>query len=356
VAEAKALEGAIGVFKAVSAAYREARAAGVAASFGSGAAKTGAAAELVSATEKLKTTADQASGKPGLGDKIVKDLPADVKATAKSLDRSLKLITDPGLKGLVLKGDKAVTPAGETLMDLAIKDPQTLIEDYAEWQRSKSINQFEDWLRTMKEMPPHGFLNEPAGVVEYGLTEGEARSSFDASVKLDPTREAGVWRDPETGEHVCVQGGPGFVEDEWMADVENLRNGKQPHWELVVHHHPNRGLAIDRLPSDGDFGHITRYQRRGGDIKPVTSSLTWTDSASGVTYQTEFGFTPGADRPWWARYRVEDGTMRIASFEDRPGTTGAYAEFVSAFTGKPTDPVPGGNVEPVVSEPPPTVR
>ncbi|MDX6238241.1 MAG: hypothetical protein QOG10_3056 [Kribbellaceae bacterium] len=62
MAEAKALEGAISVFTVVGSVYREARAAGVAAKLGSGAAKATATSELITATEKLKTTADRASG------------------------------------------------------------------------------------------------------------------------------------------------------------------------------------------------------------------------------------------------------------------------------------------------------
>ena len=359
VAEAKALEGAIEVFKVVRSVYKEARAAGVAAKLGSGAAKGGATSELVAATEKLKTTADTASGKPGLGDKIVAGLPADVQKTAMSLDRALKLIEDPGLKELVLKGDKAVTPAGETLMDLAIKDPHQLIGDFAEWQKSKSGKPFQDWLSDIKQMPAHGILNEPAGLIEYGLKEGDARRSFDACLKEDLTREAGIWRDPETGEHVVAQGGPGFVEHGWQSDVQNLRSGKVPKWELVLHHHPNRGIAIDRIPSPGDFGHITRYQNpgAGGELKPVTSAIVWTDPATKLQVQTEFGYVPHAERPYWTRYRVDDGTYRVASFKDLPGVSGEYQGFVNSFTGKPTDVVPGGGGMPVaLPEPPPTVR
>lgn len=156
---------------------------------------------------------------------------------------------------------------------------------------------------------------------------------------------------------MVAQGGPGFVEHDWMSDVDNLRGGKVPKWELVLHHHPNRGIAIDRLPSPGDFGHITRYQHAGDAPKSLTSNIAWTDPASKIPFQSQFGFTPGAERPYWTRYRVEDGTSRIASFKDLPGTTGEYQGFVNSFTGKPTDVVPGGNVMPVaLPEPPPTVR
>jgi hypothetical protein len=352
VAEVEALKGAINVFKTVSTAYREARAAGVAAQLGSGTAKAAAASELATATERLRTTADTTSGKAGLGDRIVAGLPGDVQATAKSLDASLKTITDPTLKDMVLKSHKPVTPEGETLMDLAIKDPHQLAEDYREWAK-KSTKPFVDWLGDKHQMPSHGILNEPAGLIEYGLKEGEARRSFDACILEDASREVGVWRDPATGEHIVVQGGGSFVEAGWMSDVENMRSGKRVPWELVVHHHPNRGIAIDRLPSPADFAHITENQRNAGVTRPVRSKIVWTDPVSKIKFETEFGFTPGAERPWWARYRIEDGSSRIASFAERPGTTGEYQGFLNSFTARTADPVPGGNRIPVPTPTPP---
>ncbi|HEV2782026.1 MAG TPA: hypothetical protein VGX25_21765 [Actinophytocola sp.] len=353
VAEAKALEGAIGVFKAVRSAYREARAAAVVANAGSGAAKAAGAADLVAASEKLRTTADQAAGKPGLGDRILADLPADARSAARSLDQSLKVIKDPALKELVRRGDRAVTSDGETLMDLAINDPHGLAEDFAEWQRGESGKRFEDWLRDVKQMHPHGILTDPAGVVEWGLDAAGARRSYEACLREDPAREAGIYRDPATGEHVCVQGSASFVATSWMADADNLRGGVRPRWEMVIHHHPNRGLAIDRLPSMEDFAHITHEQRAVGTQHPVRSLITWTDPVSGIRFETEFGYTPGAPRPYWARYRVDDGTFRTASFQGPPFGSGSaeYQQFLDSFTARPTHPVPGGNLPPVTAPP-----
>jgi len=355
VAEAKALEGAIGVFKAVSTAYREARAAAIVASTGSKAAKATGAADLLAASEKLRATADQAAGKPGLGDRILADLPADARSAAASLDQSLKVIRDPALKELIRKGDRAITSNGETLMDLAINDPRGLEGDFSEWQRSESGKQFEDWLRDVKQMHPHGVINEPAGLLEYGLDAAGARRSYEACIREDPAREAGVYRDPATGEHVCVQGAASYVTSGWMADAENLRSGVRPQWEMVIHHHPNRGLPIDRLPSQADFDVITHYQRAAGTPRPVRSLVTWTDPVSKIRFETEFGYTPGAARPYWTRYRVEDGTFRTASFRDPPFGSGntEYQQFLNTFTGRPNDPVPGGNLPPVTAPPRP---
>ncbi len=365
IAEAKALEAAIGVFKAVSVAYKEARAAAVVAKLGSGAGRAAGTAEVLTATEKLRTTADTAPGsKPGLGTRIVEGMADDVTASIKTLDEAFKTIKDPGLIELIKKSDKKVNARGDTLMDLATKDSYQLAKDFGEWQRLDpkepgAGKPFEDWLRDRNKMPDHGILNEPAGLLEYGMDEAEAQRSFDAAVREDPTREAGVWADPETGEHVCVQGGPGFVEHDWMADPENFRQGKQPKWELKYHKHPNRGKAIDRLPSSGDFGQVTRNQAIDGRPRPVTSTVMWNDPVSGIPYQTEFGFTPGAPRPYWARYRVEDGSVRTATFADPPFGAGnaEYQAWTERFTGKASDEVPGGNVPPEQQEAaPPTKR
>ncbi len=359
VAEAKALEGAIGVFKAVRGAYREARAAAVAADVGSSAAKASGVAELQAASEKLRTTADSASGKPGLGDRLVQSLAADAKQTAKSLDRSLKLIKDPSLKELVLKDHQAVTMDGKTLMDLAIDDPVALQADFAEWQRNSadnpkaSGNKFTDWVRDLKGGHQHDVLNAPGGVLEYGLDAAGAQRSFEATVREDPSREAGVWKNPASGEHVCVQGGATFVESGWMRDPDKLWPGK-PRWELVVHHHPNRGVPIDRLPSPADFKHLAEDQWRSPHPQAVRSRITWHETGNPVAHVTEFGLTPGLEEPFWATYDVADGTRRTASFKTPPWAEGGtqYTNFVDAFTGKPTDPVPGG----VIPEPPPTKR
>jgi hypothetical protein len=56
-----------------------------------------------------------------------------------------------------------------------------------------------------------------------------------------------------------------------------------------LHHHPNRGIAIDRLPSPEDFGHVTCYQRAGDAPKSLTSNIAWTDPASKIPFETEFG-------------------------------------------------------------------
>jgi hypothetical protein len=195
---------------------------------------------------------------------------------------------------------------------------------------------------------------DPAGIMEYGLDAAEARRSFEAALREDPSREAGVWRDPATGEHVVVQGGHSYVEAGWMSHPDNLRNGRQPLWIIVVHHHPNRGLLFDRLPSVQDFAALTEHQFSGAMPRaPLRSSIVWTDTTPKIRFETEFGYTPGATRPFWTRYRVEDGTYKVASFTEPPWGAGRaeYEAFLySPQLINPANPVPGGNLMPV---PPP---
>jgi hypothetical protein len=348
VAEAKALEGAIGVFKTVGAAYREARAAATIAKVGSGAARGTAAAELLTASEKLKTTADQASGKPGLGEKILADLPADVKAFSADLEKAIRQIKDPELQGLVRNSTMPVGKDGTTLAELAARDPAQLEADFAAWKQSGEKQPVEDYLAQSRAKHAHQTISYPAGLVEEGLDAAGARRSYEASLAEDPKREVAIWQDPATGENVCVQGEPGFVETEWMGEPENLRDGKVTPWALVMHHHPGRGLISDALPSAEDFQSLTHWQRASGVPKSIRSILTYIDPESKLRFQTEFGFEPGAKLPYWARYRVNDGTFRVASFEGPPWAEGAaeYQAFLDSFKGDVSAPVPGGNVQP----------
>ena len=159
--------------------------------------------------------------------------------------------------------------------------------------------------------------------MEYGLDAAGAKRSFDAAIREDPTREAGVFRDVVTGEHVCVQGGHSFVEVSWMDLPENKVGGKARVWDMVTHYHPDRGLIIDRIPSGSDFDVITYNQRAG--LAPrgsVQSTIVWTDAKSRIRFETQFGYTPGAPRSYWTRYRVDDGTTRVASFAQPPSGAG----------------------------------
>lgn len=357
VAEVKALEGAISVFKAVKTSYREVRAAAAIAEASSATAKTTATAELIAAREKLRTTVDQSSGKPGLGDQVLSSSQADAKALATDLKKSLGQIPEPALKELIINEGSVSVTENTTLADEAVIDAARLRREYAEWAdlerngpKGERGRRFVDWLREDRSGRPHGVVTDPAGLMEYGLDAGGAKRSFEACIRDDPTREAGVFRDVATGEHVCVQGGHSFVETGWTQLPENQLHGKARVWHLVTHYHPDRGLIIDRVPSKADFAVVTSNQRAGlGPPGPVKSTVAWTDTTSKIRFETEFGHVPGAPRPYWVRYRVEDGTMRVASFLDAPWDSGAaaYDAWIYSAFSNPAAAVPGGNVMPV---------
>jgi hypothetical protein len=56
---------------------------------------------------------------------------------------------------------------------------------------------------------------------------------------------------------------------------------------------------------------------------------------------------------------VEDGTFRVATFAEHPSGAGQaeYLAWAEQFSGRASDPVPGGNIPPELQEEaPPTVR
>jgi hypothetical protein len=279
----------------------------------------------------------------------LQDLPADVKSFSKQVNEGLEKIKDPELQNLVRNGKQPVSKNGSTLMDLAAENPERLESEFQTWKKNGSKGTFEEWLAKQAPEFVHKTTSYPAGLVEEGLDTAGARRSYDASIIEDPSREVAIWKDPATGEHVCVQGEAGFVETSWMTSAENQRNGQMPRWKLEIHHHPGRGVFSDHLPSANDFQSIMHWQTLEGVPQRTRSVLTYIDAESKLRFQTEFGFEPGARRPYWTRYRTSDGTWKIATFEKPPFAEGAveYDAFVHSFKGDPNAPVPGGNVYPV---------
>ena len=94
----------------------------------------------------------------------------------------------------------------------------------------------------------------PEGLVHYGLDEKDAMTSYDKSIFEDPTREAGIWRDLDSGEHVAVQGGEDFVTASWMKDAEFT--GRR--WHLVEHFQPTSASRLERYASVDDFDSLMK--------------------------------------------------------------------------------------------------
>lgn len=360
VAEVKALEGAITVFKAVRGAYKEARAAAAIAKVAKG---TGAA-EVLAAQKKLNVAVESASEKPGLGAQIVATAMGDAESMAADLKAALDKIKDPALKDLIITASRD-NPNEVSLADLAVADPEKLQADYETWKKISRDKdnpdrgkRFDDWLRDKATPEQPGTITDPAGLVEYGLDNAGAKRSFEAMISDDPSREAAIFRDTATGECVAVQGGHSFVEGRsWQMLKENFRQGDPAEWHLEIHYHPNRGLTFDRLPSMADFDLVTGDTLALRSRTPVQSAIAWQDPVSKIRFETEYGFVPGAERPFWTRYRVDDGTMRVASFKDPPWTGPGAAEYQQFLYNKavldPATAVPGGNVMPVPGPLPP---
>ena len=172
VAEVKALQGAIEVFKALRGIYREARAASLAVKASSGAAKSAAAADLLVAETNLRTVAESVSGKPGLGDRILASLPADEKLFAQQLDEAIAQLKNSELRQLV-RESRQVDPLGRTLQDRVVTDQAGLERDFGEWQRTGSKGPFEEWLWRDQKV----WVNTKSGVFHgedspfYGATK-----------------------------------------------------------------------------------------------------------------------------------------------------------------------------------------
>ncbi len=159
----------------------------------------------------------------------------------------------------------------------------------------------------------------PEGLVHYGLTEKEARASYAKSIFEDPHREAGIWVDLDTGEHLVVQGSPGTVETMgaegkgWMADPEFA--GRR--WHFAEHYHPTMGggWEIARYPSIEDYDVLLHpYWGRTPPVEPpagISSVIRWQEPRTGKTMYTSFGYDPAAEQPFWVEFKdAKSGAIR----------------------------------------------
>ncbi|MDT5173122.1 MAG: hypothetical protein QOG37_373, partial [Mycobacterium sp.] len=130
---------------------------------------------------------------------------------------------------------------------------------------------------SVKGRPPRGYTprvarkvvkeatdDYPEGLVHYGLGPEDAKKSYEKSLFEDPTREAGVWRDLDNGEHVVVQGDRGFVGTDWKADPEFA--GRR--WHSVEHYHPSSGVdwQLNRYASPEDWDVLMEPHTRHGAL------------------------------------------------------------------------------------------
>ncbi|HXJ65912.1 MAG TPA: DUF4157 domain-containing protein, partial [Actinomycetota bacterium] len=160
----------------------------------------------------------------------------------------------------------------------------------------------------------------PEGLVHYGLDESGANASYAKSIFEDPEREAGIWVDLDSGEHLAVQGSPDMVEGVgkegkgWMNDPEFA--GRR--WHLKEHYHPTKGdgWQISRYPSPDDYEMLLLpYWGRTPPVEPpgpISSIIRWHPPKTGAKPEfTSFGYEPGVDPPFWVEFKdAKTGMIR----------------------------------------------
>ncbi len=160
---------------------------------------------------------------------------------------------------------------------------------------------------------PEATVMQPADPTDAA----SANTMYENSVAESPTREAAIYRNPETGEIIVVQGDEGtvFVDDTGGQLVgpepggraqrwkELLEQGQdRGRWELQAHYHPIEGSTgtvspANRLPSgaNGDFAVLmAESQAAGGEAR---SSRIDFSTPNGME-STIFSFRPGSPEPF----------------------------------------------------------
>jgi hypothetical protein len=151
----------------------------------------------------------------------------------------------------------------------------------------------------------------PDGLVHYDLNAPQARGSYEKSIFHDPDREAGIWMDLASGEHVVVQGNEKFVTIEWMADAQFA--GRR--WHLMEHFHPTRSAdwQLSRYASPEDFDNLLKPYWGHGVEPPgeISSLIRWHDHRTGKPRYTTIGYNGALDQPFWIEFAdVRTGKMR----------------------------------------------
>jgi hypothetical protein len=177
---------------------------------------------------------------------------------------------------------------------------------------------------------------------------GEAFDMFHNSRAQDPTREVAVYRNTQTGEYMIVQGEPetvavaagevplpGGYAQRWK---EVLNSGSDVGlWELQAHSHPidpATGLTPYRgmYASGPDMGAMYSESLMTGQAR--SSSINFV-SAQGEA-QTNFGYTPLHDQPFWIDMPNGFGGRQELRFENIQ----KYYEFMEMSMGHPAGPIP----------------
>ncbi|HEX5182273.1 MAG TPA: hypothetical protein VFW19_03870 [Allosphingosinicella sp.] len=140
-----------------------------------------------------------------------------------------------------------------------------------------------------------------------------ANDNFDHLVARDPTREAAIYHNPETGEYIVIQGDKVWVAAIVGGELKRLGGASLPvsrggvpepggHWILHAHYHPNREGEVGtrlmrRLPSGkrADFSVIIREATAHGHDERV-SRIYFIDN--GERNYTDFGYNKATGAVW----------------------------------------------------------
>lgn len=152
----------------------------------------------------------------------------------------------------------------------------------------------------------------------------DAHDMYHTMRRDDPVLEVAIYRNPQTGECIIIQGNgdrvavtdasgaaavpePGGVAQQWKEILDGSDVG---HWELVAHSHPidpRTGVVADynRFPTgaNADFSTVVYAAWMSGEAR---SSRIDYETAAGSNY-TEFGYNPSLPKPFWVNY-PEPGT------------------------------------------------
>jgi hypothetical protein len=165
----------------------------------------------------------------------------------------------------------------------------------------------------------------------------------------DPSREAAIYRNIETGEYIVVQGSrssarvapgeapkKGGQAQRWKEVLDGMDVGR---WQLEQHWHPpsqHTGVVApeNRYPSgaNGDMGAIWREAMNTN--RPRTSRIDFL-MPDGPNHTT-FGFDPANSKPFW--FDVPDG--RGGRHRERFETIEAYHAYIEKTFGVKQGPVP----------------
>jgi hypothetical protein len=194
----------------------------------------------------------------------------------------------------------------------------------------------------------------------------EARVNYGKVILADPTREVGLFFNPETGVYVVVQGTGHSAEGGAMVLVghgatgepEGPRPGGQSQrwkeildadvgrWQLVAHYHPGRDPNVAgltrRLPTglDGDFGLIVSEAYESGGL-PRESRIHFRHE--GRWGYTDFGYNP---RLTEGRFWIDvENPVTGRRQQERFNSLDEFEAWVARATGRPRPPPSGGTPE-----------